>query len=324
VTLRIIDRETVAKLLTYDAAIPLMRDAMIALSAGRTRQLLRQIIPLDEDAMFGVMPGANEQTFGAKLISVFPGNFAKGLQSHQGGVLLFDPSSGAPVAMLHAGEITAIRTAAASAAATDALARADASVLALLGYGEQALTHARAISHVRVIRKIRIWGRHPDRADAFAHKLAAELGIAASIAETTAEAVREADIVCAVSAAAEPILFSRDLADGAHVNLVGAGTAAFREVDDALVARGRLFADHREGVLRQGGEVLHAIAAGLIGEDHVLGEIGEVMAGDKLGRISPADVTIYKSLGAIVQDLASGWFVYQRAVERGMGTIASF
>jgi len=130
--------------------------------------------------------------------------------------------------------------------------------------------------------------------------------------------------VCAVSAAAEPILFSRDLADGAHVNLVGAGTAAFREVDDALVARGRLFADHREGVLRQGGEVLHAIAAGLIGEDHVLGEIGEVMAGDKLGRISPADVTIYKSLGAIVQDLASGWFVYQRAVERGMGTIASF
>jgi len=165
VTLRIIDRETVAKLLTYDAAIPLMRDAMIALSAGRTRQLLRQIIPLDEDAMFGVMPGANEQTFGAKLISVFPGNFAKGLQSHQGGVLLFDPSSGAPVAMLHAGEITAIRTAAASAAATDALARADASVLALLGYGEQALTHARAISHVRVIRKIRIWGRHPDRAE---------------------------------------------------------------------------------------------------------------------------------------------------------------
>jgi len=127
-----------------------------------------------------------------------------------------------------------------------------------------------------------------------------------------------------VSASAEPILFSSDVRDGAHVNLVGASTAAFREADDALVARGRLFADHREGVLRQGGEVLHAIAAGLIGEDHVLGEIGEVMAGDKRGRVGPSDVTLYKSLGAIVQDLAAGWFVYRQAVELGLGTIASF
>ena len=323
-TLRIIDRETVARLLTYEAAIPLMREAMIALSAGRTRQLLRQVIALGEGAMFGVMPGAGEQTFGAKLISVFPGNFARGLQSHQGGVLLFDPSSGAPVAMLHAGEITAIRTAAASAAATDALARADASVLAVLGYGEQALTHARAIGRVRSIRRIRVWGRHADRAETLARKLAAELGVAASAAGSAADAVEDADIVSTVSASAEPILFSRDVRDGAHVNLVGASTAAFREADDALVARGRLFADHREGVLRQGGEVLHAVAAGLIGEDHVLGEIGEVMAGDKPGRVGPADVTIYKSLGAIVQDLAAGWFVYRRAVEQGLGTVASF
>jgi ornithine cyclodeaminase/alanine dehydrogenase-like protein (mu-crystallin family) len=320
VTLRIIDRETVARLLSYDAAIPLMREAMIALSGGQTKQLLRQVIALGDAAMFGVMPGAGEQTFGAKLISVFPGNFTKGLQSHQGGVLLFDPSSGAPVAMIHAGEITAIRT----AAATDVLARADASILALLGYGEQALTHARAISRVRRIRRIRIWGRRSDRAETFAQKLAAELGVATSAAGSAAEAVGDADIVCTVSASAEPILFSRDVPDGAHVNLVGASTAAFREADDALIARGRLFADHREGVLRQGGEVLHAIAAGLIGEDHVLGEIGEVMAGDKPGRVGPADVTLYKSLGAIVQDLAAGWFVYRMAVERGLGTIAPF
>ncbi len=133
-----------------------------------------------------------------------------------------------------------------------------------------------------------------------------------------------ADIVCAVTAAAEPILFSRDVGEGAHVNLVGASTAAFREADDALVARGRLFADHREGVMRQGGEVLHAIAAGLIGEDHVLGEIGEVMAGDKTGRLDPGDVTLYKSLGAVAQDLAAGWFVHNRAVEDGLGTVASF
>jgi ornithine cyclodeaminase len=322
--LRIIDRETIARLLTYDATIPLMREAMIALSAGRTRQLLRQIITLGEGAMFGVMPGASEHTFGAKLISVFPGNFAKGLQSHQGGVLLFDPSSGAPVAMLHAGEITAIRTAAASAAATDALARPDATELALLGYGEQALTHARAISRIRTIKRIRVWGRRLDIAKNLAARLRAELGVTAMAAATTREALDGADIVCAVSSAAEPILLSSEVANGAHVNLVGASTAAFREADDALVVRGRLFADHHEGVLRQGGEVIHAIAAGLIGEDHVLGEIGEVMAGDKSGRIGPDDVTIYKSLGAIIQDLTAGWFVYRQAVEQELGTIASF
>jgi ornithine cyclodeaminase/alanine dehydrogenase-like protein (mu-crystallin family) len=322
--MRIVDRAAVASLLTYEAAIPLMREAMIALSAGRTRQLLRQVVPLNDGAMFGVMPGASQETFGAKLISVFPGNFAKGRQSHQGGLLLFDPVTGAPAALLHAGEITAIRTAAASAAATDVLARPDAAVLALLGYGEQALTHARAIGRVRGIRRIRVWGRHASRAKALARRLSQDLGVAAAAAATCADAVRDADIVCAVTAAAEPILLSADVPDGAHVNLVGASTAAFREADDALVARGRLFADHREGVLRQGGEVLHAIAAGLIGEDHVLGEIGEVMAGDKAGRLTANDVTIYKSLGSVVQDLAAGWWVHQRATALDLGLEAPF
>lgn len=323
-TVRIIDRETVRRLLTYEAAIPLMREAMMALSAGRTRQLLRQIIPLDGGRAFGVMPGAGEEAFGAKLISVFPDNFAKGRQSHQGGVLLFEPAGGAPVALVHAGEITAIRTAAASAAATDALARSGAGVLALLGYGEQALTHARAMVHVRPVSEIRVWGRSVERAGTLAATLQAELKLPARAAPTAGEAVRGADLICAVSGAAEPILTGADVMDGAHVNLVGSSTAATREADDALVTRGRLFADHRDGVLAQGGEVLHAIAAGVIGADHVLGEIGEVMAGTLAGRLGEADVTIYKSLGAIAQDLAAGWFVYRRAVEAGMGTEAPF
>ncbi len=281
-TLRVIDRETVRRLLTYEAAIPLMGEAMMALSAGRTRQSLREIIPLGGGDLFGVMPGAAEATFGAKLISVFPGNFAKGVQSHQGGVLLFDPAGGAPVALIHAGEITAIRTAAASAAATDVLARPDASVLALLGYGEQALTHARALAKVRTLTDIRIWGRSPEKAGALAAALRAELGLAARPAASSREAARGADLICAVTAAAEPILFGADVADGAHVNLVGSSHAGPREADDALVARSRVFADHRQGVLEQGGEVRHAIAAGLIGigEDHgSWAEIGEVMAG---------------------------------------------
>jgi len=323
-TLRIIDRETVRRLLTYEAAIPLMREAMMALSAGRTKQLLRQIIHLGEQRAFGVMPGASEETFGAKLISVFPGNFAKGRQSHQGGVFLFEPEGGAPVAVIHAGEITAIRTAAASAAATDALARSDAGVLALLGYGEQALTHARAMVHVRPVSEIRIWGRSAERAGALAAALQAELKTPAGAAPTAREAAAGADLICAVSAATEPILLGADVMDGAHVNLVGSGAAGAREADDALVARGRLFADHRQGVLAQGGEVLHAMAAGLIGEDHVLGEIGEVMAGDLAGRLGEADVTIYKSLGAIAQDLAAAWFVYRRAIEAGLGTEVAF
>ena len=323
-TLKIIDHDTVARLLTYEAAIPLMREAMIALSTGHTQQTLRQILNIGGGRMFGVMPGATESTVGAKLISVFPDNFSKGLPSHQGGVLLFDPVTGAPVALLQAGAVTAIRTAAASAAATDVLAREDASVLALLGYGEQALTHARAITSIRPIIKIIVWGRNPDIAASMAVRLESELHIAATSASNLHDACAGADIICALTAAAEPILFDADVPAGAHVNLVGAGTAAQREADDTLVVRGRLFADHREGVLKQGGEVLHAIAAGLSGENHVLGEIGEVMAGTLTGRQTAEDVTLYKSLGAIVQDLAAGWFVYQRALEFGLGVDALF
>lgn len=321
--IRVIDRQTVRRLLTWDAAIPLMREAMMALSTGRTRQLLRQLLPI-EGGVLAVMPGATQQTVGAKLITVLPGNFDRGLPSHQGGVLLFDLDTGAPVALIHAGEITAIRTAAASAAATDALARPDAARLAILGYGEQAHTHAHAVAHVRKLAGVTVWGRSAERARAFADSLAPELGVPVAVAASVEAAVEGADVICAVTAAREPILRGEAVPPGAHVNLAGASGLGPREADDALIVRGRIFADHREGVLRQSGEVAHAIEAGLIGEDHVLGEIGEVMAGTKAGRLSDADVTIYKSLGAIVQDLASGWFIYRRAVEEGLGTDAAF
>jgi len=321
--IRVIDRQTVRRLLTWEAAIPLMREAMMALSAGRTGQLLRQLLPI-EGGVLAVMPGATPEVFGAKLISVMPGNFDKGIASHQGGVLLFEPESGAPVALLHAGEITAIRTAAASAAATDVLARPDAARLAILGYGEQAETHAHAVAHVRKLAGVTVWGRSAERARAFADRLAPQLGVPVTPAAGVEAAVAEADIVCAVTGAREPILFGAAVAAGAHVNLAGASGLGPREADDDLIVRGRIFADHREGVLRQSGEVVHAIEAGLIGEGHVLGEIGEVMAGAKAGRLTAEDVTIYKSLGAIVQDLASGWYVYRRAMQDGLGTDASF
>ena len=313
--IRFIGAEEIARRLTYEVCIPIVRDAMIAFSRGETLQTLRSIIPLAEGRAFGVMPGAlgERAPFGAKILSVYPENFAKGVQSHQGVVLLFDPDSGAPVCILHAGEITAIRTAAASAVATDALARPDASRLAILGYGEQAATHARAIGKVRDLTAISVWGRSAERAGAFAERMTAELCIPI-IAHPNAEScVEAADIVCTVTASRDPVLLGAWVKPGTHVNLVGSSVPGPVEVDDALVVRSRYFVDSREGVMRQGAEFLQAKEAGLIGDDHILGEIGEVLAGVVAGRLSDADVTAYKSLGHVVQDLATGWWLYSVA-----------
>ena len=313
--MRFIDREEVARRLTYEICIPIVRHAMIAFSKGETKQLLRSIIPLSEGRFFGVMPGAMGAyaPFGAKLISVFHENFARGTQSHQGLVILFDPETGTPVCVVHAGEITAIRTAAASAVATDALAREDAHRLAILGYGEQAATHARAISKVRRLESISIWGRSPERARAFAERMQAELAVPVAAAGAVEEAVGNADIVYTVTSAADPILKGAWVRPGTHLNLVGSSYAGPVEVDNDLVVLSRFIADSREGVINQGAEFLRAKAAGLVGDDHIVAEIGQVLAGEIEGRRSPEEITAYKSLGHVVQDLASAWAIYSQA-----------
>jgi ornithine cyclodeaminase/alanine dehydrogenase-like protein (mu-crystallin family) len=312
--MRFIDREEVARRLTYEVCIPIVRQAMIALSTGETRQLLRSIIPLSEGRLLGIMPGAlgAHSPFGAKLISVFHENFHRGMQSHQGLVILFDPESGAPVCVVHAGEITAIRTAAASAVATDALARKDSRRLALLGYGEQAQTHARAIAKVRKIESIAVWGRSPERAEAFAEQMRLEFGVPVKRADNVKEAVAEADIVCTVTSASEPILKGEWIQPGTHLNLVGSGYAGPAEVDDDLVVKSRFVVDSREGVLEQGAEFLRAKKAGMVDDSHIAGEIGEVLAGMVEGRRSPEEITAYKSLGHVVQDLAAAWALYSQ------------
>jgi ornithine cyclodeaminase len=314
--MRFIDREEVARRLTYEVCIPIVREAMIAFSKGETKQLLRSVIPLSKGRLFGVMPGAMgaHAPFGAKLISVFQDNFAKGIQSHQGLVILFDPDTGAPVCVVHAGEVTAIRTAAASAVATAALARKDARHLAILGYGEQAVTHARAIGKVRDLASIVVWGRSPERSGAFAARMRAELAIPVSAAPSVEQAVAQADMVCTVTAAVEPILKGAWVRPGTHVNVVGSGFAGPAEVDNDLVIRSRFIADSREGVLSQGAEFLRAKAAGLIGDDHIAGEIGQVLSGEIEGRRSAEEITVYKSLGHVVQDLASAWALYSQAI----------
>ncbi|MCG9917485.1 MAG: ornithine cyclodeaminase family protein [Phenylobacterium sp.] len=305
--MRVIGQDEVRARLTYEVCIPIVRQAMIALSRGETRQLLRTIIPLAQGRMFGVMPGAlgERAAFGAKLVSVFPENFAQGRQSHQGVVVLFDGASGAPICVAHAGEITAIRTAAASAVATDALARPEAHRLAILGYGEQAHTHIRAIAQVRKLTEVRVWGRDLARAHAFSTAMTIETGLEVTAFAEARTAVEDADIICTLTSAKTPILQGAWVAPGTHLNLVGSSYAGPVEVDHDLVVGARLIADSREGVLAQGAEVLAAKAAGLIDDSHVVGEIGEVLDGRLEGRQSTAQITVYKSLGHVVQDLAS-------------------
>jgi ornithine cyclodeaminase/alanine dehydrogenase-like protein (mu-crystallin family) len=310
--MRVIDREEVARRLTYEVCIPIVRQAMIAFSKGETRQLLRSIIPLAQGHLFGIMPGAlgDNAAFGAKLVSVYPENFAKGRQSHQGLVVLFEPTTGEPVCVAHAGEITAIRTAAASAVATDALARVDAKRLSSLGYGEQAAAHARALIKVRRIQAVRVWGRSIERAEAFCLRMNTELGVPFGTSARVEDVVGDADIICTLTAAREPILKGAWVRPGTHLNLVGSSVAGPVEVDSALVVRSRFIADSREGVLHQGAEFLRARDAGVIDDSHIVAEIGEVLAGDIMGRRSDTDITVYKSLGHVVQDLASVWALY--------------
>lgn len=302
--IRFIDAAEVVRRLPHDVCIALMRPAMTALAEGRSQQLLRGILELGGGDLFGVMPGALDGAgFGAKIISIFPAAAAHG-GSHQGVIILFDRANGAPVCVIDAGEVTAIRTAAASAAATDALARADARRLAIVGTGEQAWHHVAAIRHVRPLDEIRVWGRSPGRAQDLVDRIAGDFGLAAHVTATVAEAAKDADIICTLTGAATPILLDGHVSDGTHINAVGSSRAGPSEIDVALVARARFVPDHREGVLAQGAEYLHAREAGLVTEAHVLPEIGHVFSGAAPGRVNAADVTIYKSLGSIVQDLA--------------------
>lgn len=311
--MRFIDADEVRAGLPYEVTIPLMREAMSAFSGGQTLQLLRSILPLAGGNMFGAMLGAlaPDGHFGAKIISVYPHNFDQGGPSHQGVIVFFDGESGAPAAIIEAGEVTALRTAAASAMATDVLARSDAPRLAILGYGRQAAEHARAIARVRKVEHLTVWGRDPGRAAEFARRMEGELAIPCETAADARAAVEHANVICTVTPATEPILEGAWLAPGVHVNLVGAGHAGQTEADTELVAVSRFFVDSREGVIAQGGEFRRAKADGAVDDDHIAGEIGEVLLGVRPGRRSPDEITVYKSLGHVAQDLACASALYR-------------
>jgi ornithine cyclodeaminase/alanine dehydrogenase-like protein (mu-crystallin family) len=311
--LRHFDSEFVHRTLTYDAAIEAVRAAMIALSDGRARQLLRSFIGL-EARTFAIMPAAlsGRGFFGAKLVSVF--SVSDGRRAHEGLVVLFDADSGKPVCTADASAITHIRTAAASAVATDALARRDASIMAVFGTGQQAESHIEAIARVRRLDKILVWGRTAAAAHQFAGRMSGKTGLDIQGAASAREAAAHADIICTVTSASEPVLEGAWVKAGTHLNVVGSSGPGPVEIDLPLVLKSRFIADHREHVLVHGAEFLRAKQAGAVSDEHIAAEIGEVLVGAKPGRLAAADITLYKSLGHAVQDIAALAWLHQHCV----------
>jgi ornithine cyclodeaminase/alanine dehydrogenase-like protein (mu-crystallin family) len=304
-----------------------MHRTMIAVSERRAVLPLRSVMVMPgELGMMGSMPGyiAEPECFGVKLVSLIPRNKPPHYSSHLGLVLLFEAEHGCPVALLDAAEITAIRTAAASGLATRLLARPEAGDLALLGAGEQARSHLEAMLAVRTLRRIRVWARDSDKAAAFADAEGARHRITIGRSATVREAVAGADIICTVTKAREPILLGEQLTAGVHLNVVGSSIATTAEIDTPAVVKSRFFVDYRESTVNEGGEYLRALRAGAITPEHILGEIGEVANGTKIGRQSLSDVTLYKSLGIAPQDLASAHYVLEKARAAGVGQIIDF
>lgn len=313
--IRFYDAAEVEALLDYPGCIEAMRRAMAALSSGEGPQPLRQIWPLANGEVWGIMPGqlAALSTFGAKLISVFHEPDGSGRTRHQGVVVAYDGRTGAVSAIADAEPITKIRTACATAAATDAMARTDAEVLAVFGTGLQAESHLHAMPLVRPFKEILLWGQSEERARKVGERLSRETGRQITAVADGREAAERADVICTVTSSAEPILLNDWVRDGTHINLVGSSLLGPVEVDPPLVARARYVADYRPGVIAQGAELAAARDAGLVDDSHVVAEIGEVFAGRIEGRQNQRQVTIYKSLGHVAQDLAAVAYLNERA-----------
>jgi len=322
---RILNQAQVTELLPMEECIGVMETVLRTLASGGAQLPLRAAIavPGTGGGLFCWMPAqlSDPPALGLKLISVFPSNDGTPLDSHQGVVFLVDPGTGAPLAMMDASSITGIRTAAVSAVATRALAREDASDLAILGSGVQARSHLEAMLAVRKLRRVRVWSPSPQRLAGFVRWAKQRLGVAAEAVQDPREAVLGADLICTTTASSNPVLLGEWLADGAHINAVGSSIPTARELDSAAVARTRMFVDRRESAVSEAGDYLIPLREGAITERHLLGELGDVLLGKIPGRTGAGDITLFKSLGVAVEDLASAHHVLRKAEARGIGLV---
>jgi len=311
-------QDDVERLLDLDECIAAVRDAMAGLTEDGFEQPLRSGVKLAPGQGFALMPGVGhgELGFGAKIISVFADPARPGRSAHHGVVVVFDRSSGHVCCLADASAITAIRTGCASAVATAALAREDARVLTIFGTGVQARSHALAVSRVRKFELLVLWGRDRDRAEALKTELAARLHLEIETARDGQAAAARADVICTVTGASTPILCRDWVRPGTHINVVGSSSLGPAEVDGALVRDSRFVADYRRSVLAAAAEFAAARQAGFVTDEHIVAEIGEVLLGLVAGRRSADEITLYKSLGHVVQDLAATACVHRAAISR--------
>jgi ornithine cyclodeaminase len=310
-----ITKEKIASLLPMEECIVVMEKMFRSLAAGECLQPLRNIMRLpDGSGVLGMMPGyvATHEVMGIKVITVFHANSESGLPSHQGIVILFDAKHGQPLMLFDALEITAIRTAAASAVATKLLSRKDSSTLAIIGSGEQAKRHIEAMLLVRNIKQINIWSRNEKNANHLVNELSGEYNLNIHVKKNVQQAVANADIICTVTASKEPVVMADWISAGTHINAVGSSTAAARELDTATIIKSKLFTDRYESLFNEAGDFLIPKKEGAINDKHVKAEIGEVLSGIKTGREHEEEITVFKSLGIAAEDIFSAYHIYQK------------
>jgi len=310
-----VNKEKIASLLPMDECIEVMQKMFSSLAAGECLQPLRNIMRLpDGSGVLGMMPGhaAKLGVMGIKVISVFHANKEAGFPSHQGIVMLFDAKNGQPLMLFDALEITAIRTAAASAVATKLLSRKDSSTLAIIGSGEQAKRHIEAMLLVRNIQQINLWSRDENNAKHLVNELSAEYNLPVHIKKNVQQAVEHADIICTVTASKEPVVMGDWISAGSHINAVGSSTPFSRELDTTAIARSKLFTDRYESIFNEAGDFLIPKKEGAVTDDHVKAEIGEVLSGAKKGRENDEEITVFKSLGIAAEDIFSAYHIYEK------------
>lgn len=320
----VLTQAEIRALLSMSVCIDLVADVLTTLARGDAQNPLRSIVRLDGgDSLLALMPAAltSPPALGVKVIAVVPGNHGTELDSHQGIVALFDAVNGATRALLDATEITAIRTAAASGAATRVLAREDAGDLALLGSGTQARTHLEAMCCAREIRRVRVFSPKREERERFAARESEKHRVRVEVVDSARAAVEGADLVCTTTSSREPVLLGNWLAPGAHINAVGACFPTARELDTRAVRLARVFVDRRESALHEAGDLLIPMQAGEISAEHIAGELGDVLAGHIVGRRSSDEITLFKSLGIAVEDLATAHWLDREARQRGIGTL---
>jgi ornithine cyclodeaminase/alanine dehydrogenase-like protein (mu-crystallin family) len=323
----IIPQSLVGELLPMAECVDVMGDTLASLARGDAVLPLRSMVWMpDRSGLLGLMPAylGEPRALGLKVISYLPANHGSDRDSHQGAVLLFDTATGSLLAVIDASSITAIRTAAVSGLATRLLAREDAGDLAIVGSGVQASTHVEAMRAVRKLRRVRVASKSLEQARKFAKHHQRTLDVPVEAVATAKEAVHGADLICTATASPTPVVLGDWIAAGAHVNAVGACLPAARELDTAAVVKSRLYVDRRESALAEAGDFLIPKAEGAIGDDHIVGEIGEVVLGRLLARRSRDEVTLFKSLGIAVEDLAAAHLIHAKARAEGKGIAVDF